>query len=155
MERTFVMIKPDGVQRRLIGQIVARFEMKGLTIRAMKLARMPLSSAENLYSVHKGKPFYHDLVRYITSSSVVMMVLEGYRAVTTARKLLGATFGYDAEPGTIRGDFGNSKGLNLIHGSDSPESAAREIPIFFTEAEIPEYASCDREWVNEPPERNG
>ncbi|OHB74810.1 MAG: nucleoside-diphosphate kinase, partial [Planctomycetes bacterium RBG_16_59_8] len=104
---------------------------------------MSRASAENLYSIHKGKPFYETLVSYITSSPLIVLVIEGYRAVSVVRKLLGATFGYDAEPGTIRGDFGCSKGMNLVHGSDSSESAEREIPLFFTTQEIVEIRRCD------------
>ena len=153
MERTFVMIKPDGVQRRHVGDILARFERKGLKLAALKLIRMSQEKAENLYSIHKGRPFYETLVRFVTSSPAVVMVLEGNSAIPVARKLLGATFGTEAEAGTIRGDFGISKGFNLIHGSDSAESAKREIPIFFGDGEIQSYDFADAVWVNEEPER--
>ena len=153
MERSFIMIKPDGVQRRHVGDILSRFENKGLKLVGMKLIQMPKGKAETLYSIHKERPFYSTLVGFVTSSPVVVMVVEGFQAITTARKLLGATFGYEAEPGTIRGDFGNSKGFNLIHGSDSPESAEREIPIFFESKELVSYDLADRVWVNEEPER--
>ncbi|MHC4607067.1 MAG: nucleoside-diphosphate kinase [Planctomycetota bacterium] len=153
MERTFVMIKPDGVQRRRVGDILSRFERKGLRLAALKLVHMPKKQAETLYSIHKGKPFYDPLMKFVTSSPVIVMVVEGYDAVKVVRKLLGATFGHEAEPGTIRGDFGISRGFNLIHGSDSPESAAREIPIFFTDAEVLAYEMTDGVWVNEGPER--
>ncbi len=153
MERSFCMIKPDAVQRRLVGRIVARFEDKGLRIAAMKLLQMSARQAAELYSVHKGKPFYDTLVRFVTASPVVVMVIEGHEAVAVVRKLLGATFGFNAEPGTIRGDFGGSKGLNLIHGSDAVESAQREIPIFFEKQEIAGYEHADIEWVLEEPER--
>ncbi|MBI5355619.1 MAG: nucleoside-diphosphate kinase [Candidatus Aenigmarchaeota archaeon] len=153
MERTFVMVKPDGVQRRLAGRIIQRFEDKGLRIVGLKMIRMSHKQAEDLYSIHKGKPFYDTLVKFITSSPVVVMAIEGNQAVSVSRKLLGATFGFNAEPGTIRGDFGGSKGLNLIHGSDSPESAQREIPIFFSEGELAKYEHADIGWVYEEPER--
>ena len=153
MERTFVMVKSDGVQRRLVGEILGRFERKGLKIVGLKILRMPQAQAENLYSVHKGKPFYDGLVKFITASPVVTMVLEGARAIQVVRTMLGKTFSYEAEPGTIRGDFGVSKGFNLIHGSDSPESAHREIPIFFAKGELVDWKSVDVEWVYEGPER--
>ena len=149
MEQTFIMIKSDGVQRRLIGEIVRRFELKGLKIAALKLISMSDKQAKELYSIHKGKPFYDGLVKFITSSPVVVMVVEGDGAIAVVRKLLGATFGYEAEPGTVRGDFGMSRGMNLVHGSDSLESAKREIPIFFRSDEILSYTLCDSKWVCE------
>lgn len=152
-EQTFVMVKPDGVQRRCVGDIVGRFEKKGLKIVAMKLLMIGRPTAEELYSVHKGKIFYDGLVAFATSSPAVVMVIEGHRAVATVRKILGATYGYDAEPGTIRGDFGCSKGFNLVHGSDSIESARREIPLFFQKEEIVSYNICDADWVNDSTER--
>jgi nucleoside-diphosphate kinase len=148
------MIKPDGVQRRLVGRILNRLEEKGLRLCAMKLIQMSAGQAADLYSIHKGKPFHETLVRFVTASPVVVMVIEGYKAVSVVRKLLGATFGYDAEPGTIRGDFGGSKGFNLVHGSDAVESAQREIPIFFEKGEILGYQHLDQTWVYEEPERN-
>ncbi|MBI2900715.1 MAG: nucleoside-diphosphate kinase [Planctomycetes bacterium] len=153
MERTFVMIKPDGVQRRLVGRIVNRIEEKGLRVAGLKLLSMKESQATELYSVHKGKPFYDGLVKFVTSSPVVVMVIEGAYAIKVVRALLGATFGYDAAPGTIRGDFGTSKGFNLVHGSDSPESAQREIPIFFRPEEVVAWSPADANWVYEGPER--
>jgi nucleoside-diphosphate kinase len=153
MERTFVMIKPDGVQRRFVGRIVNRFEEKGLKLVGLKLLQMSKKQATTLYEVHKGKAFYEGLVRFVTASPVVVLVLEGAHAIKVVRKLLGATFSYDAEPGTIRGDFGTSKGYNLIHGSDSPESAAKEIPIFFDLAELADWEPVDNVWVYEEPER--
>lgn len=153
MERTFVMIKPDGVQRRLAGRIIQRFEDKGLRIVGLKMIKISNRQAEELYSIHKGKPFYDTLVKFITSSPVIVMAIEGNQAVSVARKLLGATFGFNAEPGTIRGDFGGSKGFNIIHGSDALESAHREIPIFFAEGEIAKYEHADIVWVYEEPER--
>jgi nucleoside-diphosphate kinase len=153
MERTFCMIKPDGVQRRLVGRIVTRIEEKGLRIAALKLIQMSSRQAGELYSIHQGKPFYETLVKFVTASPVVVMVVEGHQAVAVLRKLLGATFGFNAEPGTIRGDFGGSKGLNLIHGSDAVESARREIPILFAPAEIVAWEHVDQVWVLEEPER--
>ncbi len=153
MERTFVMIKPDGVQRRLVGRIVNRVEEKGLKIVGLKLVSMRESQATELYAVHKGKAFYDGLVMFVTSSPVVVMTIEGAYAVKVVRALLGATFGHEAAPGTIRGDFATSKGFNLIHGSDSPESSAREIPIFFRPEELVSWSPADTTWVYEEPER--
>ncbi len=153
MERSFVMVKPDGVQRRLVGEIVQRIEQKGLRLCGLKLIAMSNKQATELYSVHKGKPFYDSLMKFVTASPVVVMVVEGYQAVSVMRKLLGATFGYDADPGTIRGDFGMSKGFNLIHASDAVESVQREMPIFFDPKELVSHAMCDQDWVNEEPER--
>lgn len=153
MERSFCMIKPDGVQRRLVGRIVSRFEEKGLRIVGLKLIRVSPKQAEELYSIHKGRPFYETLMKFVTASPVVVMAIEGHQAIAVIRKLLGATFGFNAEPGTIRGDFSGSKGYNLIHGSDAPESALREIPIFFRPEELVAYEHVDNVWVYEEPER--
>lgn len=153
MERTFCMIKPDGVQRRLVGKIIQRFEEKGLRLAGLKLVQVSEATARDLYSVHKGKPFYESLVKFITSSPVVATVLEGTYTIEVVRALLGATFGYQAAPGTIRGDYGSSKGFNLIHASDSKESAAREIPIFFKPEELAAWGHADHVWVYEEPER--
>ena len=147
------MIKPDGVQRRLIGRIVNRIEEKGLRLAGMKLIRVSDKQAADLYSVHKGKPFYETLMKFVTASPVVVMVIEGHQAVPVVRKLIGATFGFNAEPGTIRGDYGGSKGYNLVHGSDSPESMEREVPIFFEASELAAYEHVDQVWVTEEPER--
>jgi len=153
MERTFSMIKPDGVQRRLVGKIVQRYEDKGLRIVGLKLIQMSQKQAETLYSIHKERPFYGSLMKFVTASPVVVMVIEGNQAVAVVRKLLGATFGFNAEPGSIRGDYGCSKGYNLIHGSDAVEAAQREIPIFFDENELVKYEHVDNVWVLEEPER--
>ena len=153
MERTFSMIKPDGVQRRLIGRIVQRFEDKGLRLVGLKLIQMSQKQAETLYSIHKERPFYATLMKFVTTSPAVVMVIEGNQAVAVVRKLLGATFGFNAEPGSIRGDYGSSKGYNLVHGSDAPEAAQREIPIFFSESELVKYEHVDNVWVLEEPER--
>lgn len=153
MERTFVMIKPDGIQRRLAGVIIQRLEKKGLKISALKLIHISEKQAKELYSIHKDKPFYKGLIQFITSAPVIVMVIEGLSAVSVVRKLLGATFGYEAEAGTIRGDFGLSKGMNLVHGSDSLVSAQREIPIFFSPKEILSYDLADSTWVYEEGEK--
>jgi nucleoside-diphosphate kinase len=138
MDRTFAMVKPDGVQRGLAGEIISRFEKKGMKIVALKLMMISNELAELHYSEHKGKGFFADLVSFITSGPVVAMVLEGENVVPLVRSMMGATNPADALPGTIRGDYAMSINTNIIHGSDSPESAQREISIFFTEEEIVE-----------------
>jgi nucleoside-diphosphate kinase len=153
MERSFSMIKPDGVQRRLVGRILQRFEDKGLRLVGLKLVSVSPAQAEALYGIHKERPFYGSLLKFVTASPVVVIAVEGHQAVGVVRKLLGATFGFNAEPGSIRGDYGSSKGYNLVHGSDSPEAAAREIPIFFSESELVKYEHVDHVWVLEEPER--
>jgi len=147
MERTLIIFKPDTLQRRLAGRILQRFDDKGLTIAAMKLMRISRDLAERHYAPHKGKPFYPGLIDYITSGPVVVLVLSGPRAIEISRTLMGKTFGYEAAPGTIRGDFGASRSYNLIHGSDAPESAATEIALYFTDDELLEYAPAGAEWV--------
>ncbi len=136
MERTFVMIKPDGVRRNLIGQIISRFELRGLKIVGMKLLKMDREMAEKLYIEHKGKSFYDELVNYITSGPVVTMVIEGENVVQLIRKMIGSTDPKESPPGTIRGDMALSKAENVIHASDSSEKALREISIFFSEREL-------------------
>jgi nucleoside-diphosphate kinase len=131
VEKTFVMVKPDGVQRGLIGEIVSRFEQKGLKIVAAKLISVSDDLAKEHYGEHKERPFFKDLVSFITSSPVFAMVLEGDNAVTVARTLMGKTNPVESAPGTIRGDFGLTIGMNIIHGSDSVESADREIRLWF------------------------
>ncbi|AEE93638.1 MULTISPECIES: nucleoside-diphosphate kinase [Acidianus] len=132
----FVMIKPDGVKRRLIGEIISRFEKRGLNIIAMKMVRISRETAEKLYEEHKGKSFFEDLISYITSGPVVCMVIEGDEAVSVIRKMIGATDPKEALPGTIRGDFALSKAENVIHASDSPEKAKKEMSLFFEETEL-------------------
>lgn len=149
MERTLVLIKPDGVQRGLVGEIIARLERRGLKIVAMKMMRIPPELAAHHYAVHQGKPFYEGLIRYITSGPVVAMVLEGPRAIEVVRKTLGATDPAKAEPGTLRADFGLSIGRNLVHGSDGPETAAFEIGLFFREEEILSYEREVDRWILE------
>ncbi|UCE61133.1 MAG: nucleoside-diphosphate kinase [Phycisphaerales bacterium] len=147
MERTLIILKPDAVQRRLIGRIIQRFEDKGLTIAGMRLMRISRELAQKLYSAHEGKPFYPRLMEYITSGPVVVTVLQGNRCIEIARALMGKTFGYEAAAGTIRGDFGASGSFNLVHGSDSAESSSTEIPLFFTEQELLEYSPASVDWV--------
>ncbi|MFP4106225.1 MAG: nucleoside-diphosphate kinase [Phycisphaerae bacterium] len=146
-ERTFVMLKPDALQRRLAGTVISRFERKGLKIAGMRLLQIDEQLARQMYSVHEGKDFYEPLIRFVTSSPVVAMVLEGVGAISMVRAMMGATFGPDAGLGTIRGDFGASRRHNLVHGSDSPESARREIPLFFDESQLVDYSLNDEDWV--------
>ncbi len=136
MNRTFAMVKPDGVEKGLVGEIISRFEKKGLKIVALKIMRITPELAEKHYGEHKGKPFFADLVNFITSGPVAAMVLEGENVILTVRTMMGATNPQDAAPGTIRGDFALTIDENIIHGSDSPESAMREIGLFFKEEEI-------------------
>ncbi|UCF32436.1 MAG: nucleoside-diphosphate kinase [Phycisphaerales bacterium] len=152
MERTLIIIKPDAVQRRLIGRIIQRFEDKGLVVAGMKFMHISKELAERHYAPHKGKPFYPGLIEYITGGPVVVMVLAGYRAIEIARMLMGKTFGYEAAPGTIRGDFGSSKTYNLVHGSDGPETATGEIALYFKEDELLDYQPASGEWVSKPDE---
>ena len=133
MERTFLMIKPDGVQRRLVGEIIRRFEQKGFTLVALKHVTPSRETAEKHYEVHRGKPFFESVVSFISSGAVVAMVWESDNVVELSRKLIGATKPADANPGTIRGDYANTIEQNLIHGSDSPENAQQEISIWFPE----------------------
>lgn len=135
-ERTLILIKPDGVRRRLTGRILQRFEDKGLKIAAAKMLHLDRKSAEKHYSVHNDKPFFKDLVNYITSGPIIAFIFEGKDAISISRKLCGATDGSKAEPGTIRGDFSSGIEKNTIHASDSPESYEHEYPIFFQNAEI-------------------
>lgn len=148
-ERTFVLLKPDAVQRVLVGRIVTRFEMRGLKLLGLKMMRVSRKLAESYYAEHRGKPFFDPLMTYITSGPVVAMVLEGEGAVAIVRKMMGKTNSAEAEPGTIRGDFALTIGRNVIHGSDSPESAAREIGLFFTPEELQAYRRIDEAWLRE------
>ena len=149
MERTLVIIKPDAVQRGLIGEIVTRFERRGLRIAALKLIHIDEALARRHYAIHEGKPFYEPLIRYITSSPVVVMVLEGNDAIEIVRRTMGATNPTEATPGTIRADFGLEIGRNLVHGSDGPETAAFEVPLFFSEDEILSYGRDTDRWIFE------
>lgn len=130
------MIKPDGVKRKLIGEIISRFEKRGFNIVAMKMVHIDRTTAERLYEEHKGKPFFEELINYITSGPVVCMIVEGEEAVTVVRKMIGNTDPKEAPPGTIRGDYALTKAENVIHASDSEEKAKREMSIFFVENEI-------------------
>ena len=136
MERTFIMVKPNGVARGLVGEVIARFERRGFTLRAMKALRISRDLAERHYAEHADKPFFDPLVAFITSGPVVAMVWEGREAITVARAMMGVTDSAQAAPGTIRGDFSLSKEENVVHGSDGPQSAAREIGLFFRDEEL-------------------
>jgi nucleoside-diphosphate kinase len=147
METTLIILKPDAVDRRLVGEIISRFERKGLQIIGLKLARIAPETAARHYEAHREKPFYPGLLKFMTGGPVVLMAVSGNKAIDVARKLMGATFGHQAAPGTIRGDLGISSQFNLIHGSDSPEAAERELKLFFAPGEVLESAMCDRKWV--------
>ncbi|MDD3365573.1 MAG: nucleoside-diphosphate kinase [Syntrophomonas sp.] len=147
MERTFALVKPDGVQRGLVGEVISRFEKKGIKIAAVKLMQITPELAEKHYAEHKGRPFFADLVGFITSGPVAAMVLEGENVISMVRTMMGATNPKDSALGTIRGDFAMTIDKNIIHGSDSPESAVREISIFFKEAEIVTYKKAGEEWI--------
>ncbi|MEG3440077.1 nucleoside-diphosphate kinase [Pannus brasiliensis CCIBt3594] len=149
MERTFLMIKPDGVQRNLVGEIIGRFEAKGFTLVGLKLVQVSRELAEKHYAVHKERPFFPSLVEFITSSPVVAMVWEGDGVVASARKIIGATNPLSAEPGTIRGDFGINVGRNLIHGSDALETAQTEVRLWFTDEELVSWEPVAKPWVIE------
>ena len=147
MEKTLIIVKPDAVQRGLVGEIISRIENKGLTIVGMKMMHISRELAERHYAPHKGKPFYPGLIEYITASAVVVVAVQGRRAIDIMRRMMGKTFGYEAESGTIRGDFGMSKTYNLIHGSDSPETAEHELALYFTPDELLDYETCRQRWV--------
>ena len=147
MQRTLIILKPDCVQRRLAGEILRRFEAKGLTLAALKLVQTPRDQAEAHYAEHKERPFFGGLIDFLTGGPVIVGVVAGPDAVAVVRKMLGKTNGAEAEPGTVRGDFSNSKQNNLVHGSDSPESAAREIALWFKPGEIVEYEIAGSQWV--------
>lgn len=149
MERTFLAIKPDGVQRQLIGEIICRFETKGFTLVGLKFMKVSRELAEQHYDVHKEKPFFGGLVEFITSGPVAAMVWEGDGVVAAARKMIGATNPLSAEPGTIRGDFGVNIGRNLIHGSDAVETAQREIGLWFKEEELVDWQPTLSGWMRE------
>jgi len=144
-----VLLKPDAVQRGLVGEIVRRFEDRGLKLVAMKMLRVSRSLAESYYAEHKGKAFFEPLMAYISSGPVVAMVLEGDGSVALVRTMMGKTNAAEAEPGTIRGDYGLTIGRNVIHGSDGPESAKREIGFFFKPDELHEYRRIDEAWLRE------
>jgi len=149
LERTYVMIKPDGVQRNLVGEIITRFEKKGFKIVGLKMLQLDRSMAEKHYAEHIGKPFFEPLVSYITSGPVVAMVLEGKDVVAKVRAMNGATNPANAVPGTVRGDLAIEVGRNVIHGSDSVDSAAREIAIYFSDEELCSYKKVLDNWIYE------
>ncbi len=149
LERTFLMVKPDGVSRGLIGEVISRVEAKGLKITAMKMIKIDDELAKRHYAEHEGKPFFSGLISFITSGPVVTMVVEGKEAVRVLRTLIGETDPKEAEHGTIRGDFGIDVGRNIVHGSDSLESAEREVSLFFKPEEITEYKRTDEDWIYE------
>lgn len=149
MERTFIAIKPDGVQRGLVGEVIKRFESKGFTLVGLKMLQVSQELAEKHYDVHKERPFFKSLVEFITSSPVVAMVWEGEGVVASARKIIGATNPLMAEPGTIRGDFGINIGRNLIHGSDAIETAQREVSLWFPEEELVNWQPTINPWMVE------
>lgn len=147
MQTTLIILKPDAVQRGLMGRIISRFEEKGLQIVGMKMMTISQDLASRHYEAHKSRPFYAGLVGFMTSSPVVVLAVKGNNAIAVARKMMGATFGSNAEPGTIRGDFGVSNSFNLIHGSDSPEAAERELGLFFAQGELQSFDRAGEKWV--------
>lgn len=147
MEQTFLMVKPDGVQRNLIGEVVSRFEMKGYTLSGSKVMKITKEMAETHYGEHKERPFFGSLVEFITSGPVFAMVWEGEGVIAESRKMVGKTNPKEADPGTIRGDFGIQVSMNIIHGSDSVESAKREIALFFDESELVSYEKTNSKWI--------
>ena len=146
-ERTLIILKPDAVQRRLSGEILLRLERKGLKLVGLKMAWLDRSKLEVHYAAHRTKPFYPSLLGFMSKGPVVLGVLEGFRSIEVVRKMLGKTFASEAEPGTIRGDLGLSSQFNLIHASDSPEAAKKEIALFFAPEEIHEYQMPDEDWL--------
>ena len=148
-ERTFVMIKPDAVQRGIVGDIISRFEKKGIKIVAMKMVSVDKELAEKHYGIHKGKSFFEPTIKYITSSPVIALILEGNNTIEMVRKMMGVTDPQKAESGTIRGDFGQFIGRNIIHGSDSVDTAKFEINLWFNQKEISQYSRIDETWLKE------
>lgn len=147
MERTLIIFKPDCMQRMLVGRILQRFEDKGLRIVAMKLQHSPIAQVEKHYEIHRERPFFNSLVQFMSGGPVIVAALEGPDAIAVVRNLLGATNGREAAPGTIRGDFGMDKQYNLVHASDSPESALRELEIFFDPTEVVNYTRAADAWI--------
>jgi len=146
-ERTLIIIKPDAIQRHLAGELIGRFEKKGFKLVAAKFMRLSKKLAEQLYAAYQGESFYEGLVKFSSSAPILVMVWEADGIINMARKMMGVTLGYDAEPGTIRGDFSSSIRYNLVHGSDSPESARQEIELFFKPDEIVDYQFADALWL--------
>ncbi len=149
MERTFLMLKPDAIQRGLVGEIIKRFETKGFTLVGLKLLSVSRELAEKHYQVHRERPFFQGLVEFIISSPVVAMVWEGEGVIASARKIIGATNPLNSEPGTIRGDYGINVGRNLIHGSDAPETALGEIALWFKPEELSSWELTNKPWIIE------
>lgn len=149
MERTLILIKPDAMQRGLAGEIIGRLERRGLRIVGLKLMQVPDGLARRHYAEHEGKGFYEGLIQYITSSPIIAAVIEGTNAIEAARQSMGKTNPLQAAPGTIRGDLALETGRNLVHGSDSPESAAREVALFFADGEVTGYSRDVDRWVFE------
>jgi nucleoside-diphosphate kinase len=149
MERTLIIVKPEGVQRGLVGNVISRLEQRGLKLVGLKLIHITPELAETHYGVHRGKPFFNGLVKHITSSPVVVGVVEGPKAISVVRTTMGATNAAEAIPGTIRGDYALEIGFNIIHGSDGPETAAQEINLFFRPEELVEYELATQKWVYE------
>ena len=147
MQKSFIMVKPDGVQRGIVGEVVRRFENKGFKLVGAKLMNIPTELAETHYGEHKERPFFGELVDFITSGPVFAMVWEGENVISTSRLMIGETNPAEATPGSIRGDFAVTVGKNIIHGSDSPESAEREIGLFFNESELTSYDKQDSAWI--------
>lgn len=147
MEETLVVLKPDAVQRQLVGEIIRRFERRGLKIIALRMLWVTEDLARRMYSVHEGEDFYRPLVEFITSSPVVVMVIRGVKAITIVRGMMGPTFAPDAPAGTIRGDWGLSRRYNLVHGSDSPEAAKCEISLFFVDEDLLDYDLIGEAWT--------
>ncbi len=150
METTLIILKPDAVQRGLTGEILQRFERKGLRIVGMKMMTIPKELAEKHYAEHAGKGFYEGLIGFVTSSPVIVLAVRGLEAIAVCRNLIGSTNGRKAAPGTIRGDYGMSGGYNMIHGSDSPESAQRELELWFKADELTDYTPSREQWVYDP-----
>ena len=153
VERTLILLKPDAVQRRLCGQILARIEDRGFKIVGMKLMRVTPELSKKHYAEHVTKPFYPQLEQFITAGPIVAMAVEGPEAIRVMRDMMGKTNGRDAQPGTIRGDFSVSRQVNLVHGSDSPEAAVRELAMYFQPQELLEYTPTLSEWTFAPEER--
>ena len=147
IERTLIILKPDCIQRHLAGEIIGRFEKKGFKLIAAKFMQVSEELARQVYAIHQGKAFFEGAVKFLSSAPVLVMVWEAEGIIKMTRKMMGATFGYDAEPGTIRGDFSCSKRYNLIHGSDSLKSAEQEIELFFCSDEIVDYELADADWL--------
>ncbi len=147
IEKTFVMVKPDSVVRGLIGEVISRIEAKGLKLIGARMIHMTEDQADRLYSVHRDKPFFGDLVSFIRSAPVVVLAVEGESAVAVVRRLIGATDAKEAAPGTVRGDLSCSKSMNVIHASDSLDNAQRELAIFFAPSDLVAYKRLDEAWV--------